>query len=127
MYYKNADAIVLIYDVTDRQSYLDIYNYWIPEIESFGETDVIFFIVGNKIDLSSKLVEMNEVNQDLKERLNDKNYMSFETSIITGTNIAEVSNELLKTLVDRKFGKKTENVFFKKRICDNQRRRNQKK
>ena len=65
MYYKNADAIVLIYDVTDRQSYLDIYNYWIPEIESFGETDVIFFIVGNKIDLSSKLVEMNEVNQDI--------------------------------------------------------------
>ena len=34
VFYKNADAIILIYDITERKSFEEIKNYWINEIKA---------------------------------------------------------------------------------------------
>ena len=31
-YYKGADGIVMVYDVTDMQSFTDIEQYWLNEV-----------------------------------------------------------------------------------------------
>ena len=34
VFYKNAAAIILIYDITERKSFKEIKNYWINEIKA---------------------------------------------------------------------------------------------
>ena len=50
MFYNNASACILVYDITYRDSFEDIKNYWIPEIRENTEKDIILAIAGNKCD-----------------------------------------------------------------------------
>lgn len=34
-YYRNADGVILVYDVNQRQSFADISDIWLPELETF--------------------------------------------------------------------------------------------
>ena len=52
-YYRGAHGIVVVYDVTERQSFSKI-QHWLKEIENYGTDEIIKLIVGNKCDLSDK-------------------------------------------------------------------------
>lgn len=49
-YYKNAQGIILVYDVCDKKSFEDIQN-WIGEIERYSNRETVRILVGNKCDL----------------------------------------------------------------------------
>lgn len=49
-YYKGAHGIILVYDITDRQSFKDIEN-WLAEVDKYGNENVVKLLVGNKSDL----------------------------------------------------------------------------
>jgi Ras-related protein Rab-1A len=49
-YYKGAHGIILVYDITDRQSFKDIQN-WIDEADKHSRENVVKILVGNKKDL----------------------------------------------------------------------------
>ena len=51
-YYKGADGIVLVYDITNLPSFEDIERFWLNEVESYAEKDVELLLLGNKSDLS---------------------------------------------------------------------------
>ena len=51
-YYKGAQGIILVYDITDRQSFKDVEN-WLAEVEKHASENVIKLLVGNKCDLES--------------------------------------------------------------------------
>ncbi len=54
--------MILIYDVTDRESFSEIFQYWLDEIETFSEPDSILVILGNKVDLvDEEQVKMEEM------------------------------------------------------------------
>ena len=105
MYYKNADAIILIYDVQDRQSFEDIFNYWLPEVESFASGDIVVCVLGNKIDLTDKKVSLEEAQAELGERGSVKYSLCAEMSIKEGTNLPVITTELLNHLIEKRFGK----------------------
>ena len=48
-YYKDAHGVVLVYDVTDRESFTSL-NYWLREIQKNCDDDVCVVILANKID-----------------------------------------------------------------------------
>ena len=51
VYFKNADVAIFVFDVTSKQSFLDIPT-WIEEMNAHcGDEDPEFMLVGNKIDL----------------------------------------------------------------------------
>ncbi len=51
LYYKDADAAILVFDVKDKKS-MDDLNYWITELENQVEIEgMIIILVGNKIDV----------------------------------------------------------------------------
>ena len=50
MYYKNASAVVLIYDNTSWESFRDI-DKWMVEIDNFGQKDLVLALVANKCDM----------------------------------------------------------------------------
>ena len=49
-YFRNARAIVYVYDETDAQSFDDL-QMWQMEAARFGADDLINFLIGNKHDL----------------------------------------------------------------------------
>ena len=49
-FYRNADGIVIAYDVTDRKTFNSI-KTWVESIEQYGKKSAARIMVGNKIDL----------------------------------------------------------------------------
>jgi Ras-related protein Rab-1A len=49
-YYKGAHGIILVYDITDRQSFKDVQN-WIDEAEKYSREGAVKILLGNKKDL----------------------------------------------------------------------------
>ena len=52
-YFKGADALILVYDITNLKSFTDL-SYWIDEIKKFGLENILITVVGNKSDLSDQ-------------------------------------------------------------------------
>ena len=52
-YYRGAHGIIVVYDVTDTQSFSKI-QHWLKEIENYGTDQVSKLIVGHKCDLNDR-------------------------------------------------------------------------
>ena len=47
---KNSNIVILVYDITNRVSFLEL-NYWLNVSREELQNEVIFGVVGNKVDL----------------------------------------------------------------------------
>ena len=89
-FYKDVHGIILLYDVTNRNSFINIRN-WIKEIEANTQTDVCKILVGNKCDKPDRVVTEEE-----GKKLGDEfNLHFFEASPKTEQNIHEVFSSLV--------------------------------
>ena len=61
MYYRNADAIVAVYDVTDKESYFKALS-WLKETHGMAVDNTLLVLAGNKIDYPK---EDREVSTEL--------------------------------------------------------------
>eukprot|EP01015_Nassula_variabilis_P021889 TRINITY_DN3955_c0_g1_i1.p2 TRINITY_DN3955_c0_g1~~TRINITY_DN3955_c0_g1_i1.p2 ORF type:complete len:226 (-),score=35.77 TRINITY_DN3955_c0_g1_i1:41-679(-) len=52
-YYRGAHGIIVVYDITDRDSFENV-KYWMSEIDKYAQESVNRLLVGNKVDLSDK-------------------------------------------------------------------------
>ena len=50
-FYKDAAIVILVYDITRRDSFDNIKNVWYQEVKENGAKDIILGIAGNKSDL----------------------------------------------------------------------------
>ncbi|EGR32340.1 ras oncogene family protein, putative, partial [Ichthyophthirius multifiliis] len=50
-FYKNAIAVLVVYDITDVNSFQLLQN-WIDEIKCNSHQDIIIGIIGNKLDMN---------------------------------------------------------------------------
>ena len=99
-YYRGAMGILLVYDVTDEQSFQNIRN-WIRNIEQHAADNVDKILIGNKCDMmSEKLVETAR-GQALAEEYGIKFY---ETSAKSNINVVEaftaIATDIKKRLMD---------------------------
>ena len=60
MFYKDANAAVLVYDITRKDSFEELTKYWIDKIKENSSSNIILFLAANKSDL----VEKEEVNEE---------------------------------------------------------------
>ena len=93
-YYKGANGIILIYDVTSIQTYENVKN-WISQIREEASPNVIIYIAGNKIDLEEERKIKTEEGQKLAEELG---LPFFETAAKTGVNINESFEDLVEKI-----------------------------
>ena len=92
-YYKKANGIILAYDVNDRKSFSNVKG-WIKQIETHANEQVIKFLVGNKIDLSNRVVSISE-----GKKLAGSHGMIFaETSAKEKYGVVETFEELVKQI-----------------------------
>ena len=65
MYYRDADGVILVYDVTNRESWINLKEQRMKELEEKAPEGVCLAIVGNKSDLTGGNDENEKVT--LKE------------------------------------------------------------
>ena len=100
-YYKSANGVILIYDITNIQTYENVKN-WISQIKEEANPNVIIYLVGNKIDLPK---EKRVVKIEAGQKIADEFSLSFkEASAKNGDNVNQIFEELVEQ-IDEKFYK----------------------
>jgi Ras-related protein Rab-1A len=84
-FYSDSHAVFLIFDLTLRDSFLDIRNYWINEVESYTDSNAVLVLVGNKAD-----AERQVSTEEIQQFVQDKNLLYYETSAKSGLNVREM-------------------------------------
>ena len=93
-YYKSANGIILIYDVTSLVTYENVKS-WISQIREEAPPNVVIFIAGNKIDME----EERKVNTEDGKRLADEyGFPFYETSAKEDININETFEDLVESI-----------------------------
>ena len=95
-YYRGANGIILMYDVTDQKSFEHIRD-WVEKIKEDAVEEIIIYLVGNKIDLVNKRIITNEEGKKLAAEYNIKYY---ETSAKNSIGVEEVFLSLIKEMDD---------------------------
>lgn len=99
-YYRGAMGILLVYDVTDDQSFQNIRN-WIRNIEQHAADNVNKILIGNKADMESEKDVDYARGQALAQEYEIK---FFETSAKTNQNVVEafeaIASDIKKRLMD---------------------------
>jgi small GTP-binding protein len=49
-FYKNSNGVLLVFDVTDRESFIQV-RHWIEKVKDNSDPNVKMVLIGNKIDL----------------------------------------------------------------------------
>ena len=97
-YYKGADGIVLVYDVTDDGSFEKIRD-WMAQIQSNAQRDELgLVLLGNKCDIEPRVVT-EEQGTKMAEELK---VSYFETSALNGQGINEAFEQLAKDIMKKK-------------------------
>ena len=108
-YYRGAHGILLIYDVTDKDSFRNLSN-WLIEIEKNASKNVLKIVIGNKTDLENKRVI--SYNQG-KEFADTYGLKFLETSAKKNYNVNEafetLGRELMAASEDKKIIKQKQN------------------
>ena len=92
-YYKGANGIILIYDVTNPKTYDNVKN-WVTQIREEASPNVVVYLCGNKIDMK----EDRKVNEEDGKKMAEEFGFPFnETSAREGIKI----NETFEDLVER--------------------------
>lgn len=105
MYYRNAQAALVVYDLTKPTSLVKA-KHWVAELQRQASPGIVIALVGNKLDLTSDASgsggdasgEGDEDSGDArkipteeaKAYAEEESLLFFETSAKTGHNVAEV-------------------------------------
>ncbi|KAL1545805.1 Ras-related protein RABC2a [Salvia divinorum] len=69
-YYRGAHGIILVYDVTRRDTFTNLSDVWAKELELYSTNeDCLKMLVGNKVDRESERVVSREEGMSLAKEL----------------------------------------------------------
>jgi small GTP-binding protein len=105
-YLRGADGVVLVYDVTNSETF-DNLKFWIDSLKNnLGENNTFLPIVinGNKIDIDDRDISKEDANKFAQEN----NYKYFETSAKSGVGVDELFREIVNQILEYK--DKTEEI-----------------
>lgn len=98
-YYRNTVGCLIVYDITSRESFLHVKDWLREARQCVEEQDVVFMLVGHKIDKESRRVVSTEEGERFAEA---NNMMFIETSAKVLCNIEEafisVTEEVYKRM-----------------------------
>ncbi|AQZ14260.1 YPT53 (YNL093W) and VPS21 (YOR089C) [Zygosaccharomyces parabailii] len=89
MYYRNAQAALVVYDVTKPQSFIKA-RHWVKELHEQASKGIIIALVGNKLDMVESGGERKVAKEEAEKLAEEEGLLFFETSAKTGENVNEV-------------------------------------
>ena len=94
MYYRGAQAALIVYDITTKDSFYKAQN-WVRELQRQASANIVIALVGNKVDLANKrAVDFKEA----KDFAEENNLLFMETSAKTAANVNEVFEAIANRL-----------------------------
>ena len=102
-YYKNAEGVMLIYDVTSEKSFSMIEEWFTSIIENKRKGAQVIFI-GNKTDSVNRVIS-EEQGKSLAKKYEVQYY---ETSALSGENVDKVFEELAESILKMKLNSEEE-------------------
>ncbi|CCD23531.1 Rab family GTPase YPT52 NDAI_0B04980 [Naumovozyma dairenensis CBS 421] len=114
MYYRNANAALVVYDLTQKNS-LSKAMSWVDELKSkVGDEDLVIYLVGNKLDLCDNVENRGGKEQEEEENkrvvttqeadsyAKDQGLLFAEISAKTGQGVKEVFQTIGEKLYEIK-------------------------
>lgn len=115
-YYRNAYGAVLVYDITSRNSFLNV-TKWLGEIRDYANREVQLHMVGNKLDLVQENPSARQVTvEEAKAKAEELGVFYSEVS-------AKNDGKQFKEAVDEVFldmAKRLYRIFVLKRGSDDE-------
>ena len=95
---KKADGVILMYDISDLDSFEAVDN-WIKSIKDIGKEKLPIVLVGNKCDLSDDERKISLVEG--QDKANEFQIPFYETSCKDGINIKEALEKLIDDIIEK--------------------------
>ena len=86
MYTRDSNIILLVYEINNKDSFLHLPD-WVNDLTNVNKDDVIFALVGNKIDLEESRQVSTEEGQKFAE---EHGYIFQEVSAKTGDGFSDL-------------------------------------
>ncbi|GMI84753.1 ARABIDOPSIS THALIANA RAB GTPASE HOMOLOG C2A, RAB GTPase homolog C2A [Hibiscus trionum] len=97
-YYRGAQGIILVYDVTRRETFTNLSNVWANEVDLYSTNqECVKMLVGNKVDRDSERAVSREEGNALAKELG---CMFLECSAKTRENVEQCFKELALKIMD---------------------------
>eukprot|EP00117_Sycon_ciliatum_P038346 scpid79811/ scgid28511/ Ras-related protein Rab-5C len=94
MYYRGAQAAIVVFDITNVDTFGRAKN-WVRELQRQANPNIVIALAGNKADLASKrTVDLEEA----QAYADDNGLLFMETSAKTATNVNEIFLAIAKKL-----------------------------
>ena len=96
MYYRGANAAVIVYDITSIDSF-ERAKKWVTELDKQAQPDIVIALVGNKTDLQTqRQVQRDQVITYAQQHY--PNLILMEASAKTGENVVETFDAIAQKL-----------------------------
>jgi len=86
MYYRGAQAAIVVYDITSRDSF-ERAKAWVKELQRQGNPNIVIALTGNKLDLAQNRQVQTQEAQSYSE---ENGILFMETSAKTAANVNEL-------------------------------------
>ena len=97
IFFKDATAAILVYDITRKKSFDEIKNYWYKQLIECAPSDIVVGLAGNKADLFDR----EQVNEDDAKAFAKEIKAIFKpTSAMTAIGIDDLFDAVGKKILD---------------------------
>ena len=130
LFYNNSKVVIFVYDITRKETFEEIKNYWVNDVEEKIGKDIIKGVIANKIDLF-----LNEtVNEEEGEEYAKSIGAQFLVTSAKAYGPAKFEDFLIKlyeeyldkngiNLTDTKNNKINKNIVLNKNVNSNKRKK----
>ena len=100
IFYKKASVAILVYDITKKQTFNEIKNYWYNQVKNSTSNEIIIAIAANKSDL----YEFEQVNEEeARKYAKEIGAIFFVTSALNSSGIDELFRAIGCKFVDKEY------------------------
>ena len=115
-FYKDAAVCILVYDITRRESYENLKNYWYSQLKENSGTDIVLGVAGNKCDL----YESEDVKEEEARKFAEEIGAIFKlTSAQNNTGINDLFKEVGNKYLDPNFKPSKDDNYEKEQFNNN--------